>query len=46
MRPDRLDALIHTVITVDGLLTVALLALSLWHLRHDQRTPRTEALTA
>ncbi|MCA1982545.1 lipopolysaccharide biosynthesis protein [Nocardioides nematodiphilus] len=45
-RPDRLDALIHAVIAVDGVLTVALLALSLWHLRHDQRTPRPETLTA
>jgi len=36
-RPDRLDALIHAVITVDGLLTLAMLALSLWHLRHDQK---------
>jgi len=44
-RPDRLDALIRTVIAVDGVLTVALLALSLWHLRHDQRTPPAEAIT-
>lgn len=37
-RPDRLDALLHAVIAVDGTLTVALLLLSLWHLRHDDRS--------
>lgn len=45
-RPDRLDALIRAVISVDGILTIALLALSLWHLRHDQRTPPAEAIAA
>jgi len=46
-RPDRLNALIHTVIAVDGVLTLALLALSLWHLRHDQKAGQpTEAATA
>lgn len=31
----RLDHLIHAVIAVDGVLTVALLAISVWHLREE-----------
>jgi O-antigen/teichoic acid export membrane protein len=42
-RPDRLNALIHAVIAVDGVLTIALLALSLWHLRNDQKPTVPEA---
>jgi O-antigen/teichoic acid export membrane protein len=35
-RSGRLNDLVHTVIAVDATLTVALLALSLWHLRDER----------
>jgi O-antigen/teichoic acid export membrane protein len=39
-RPERLNALLHTVIAIDGVLMVVLTALSLWNLRDEAGTIR------